>query len=124
MAEPMELSPELTEKLKAAKTAEEVSEILGEELKKPAKRKMSLDELDSLAGGVPEYFVINGVNVTPEQVYIMTEAVRQTLGMDFAVDYLRVTLASVYPGHLDAVVYAYQTYGPNMWGWLETELGY
>ena len=47
-----ELTPELAEKLKAAKTPEELGKILGVDLKAYEKSPLSPDELNAAAGGV------------------------------------------------------------------------
>ena len=52
MEEKTKLTPELAEKLKAAKTPEELGKILGVDLKAYEKSPLSPDELNAVAGGV------------------------------------------------------------------------
>ena len=92
-----ELTPELAEKLKAAKTPEELGKILGVDLKAYEKSPLSPDELDTVAGGVaalgghsigwenpPDDFTLMG-GLNMHSAIIILTAIDDALGHDVAI---------------------------------------
>ena len=96
MEEKTKLTPELAEKLKAAKTPEELGKILGVDLKAYEKSPLSPDELDTVAGGVaalgghsigwenpPDDFTLMG-GLNMHSAIIILTAIDDALGHDVA----------------------------------------
>ena len=97
MAEKKELTPELAEKLKAAKTPEELGKILGVDLKAYEKSPLSPDELDTVAGGdgmqmAPDDYLVAGL--TRHEMITFLTGVAEEFGNDVAILYGKGFIAS------------------------------
>ena len=88
-----ELTPELAEKLKAAKTPEAAGKLLGVDIGACEKTPLSLAELDAVAGGgiggwlePPDDFCLWDMNRHEAIIYI--EGLVDAFGMDVAIEFL------------------------------------
>ena len=102
----------LVESLTNAKTAEEMKAAL-EELKDG--EKLSMDDLDHVAGGAPETFMLQGTPMTQSELLNMINNVYNVLGPSDARSMLEQAVRPYYSGlERDSIWNAYVANGNNM----------
>ena len=109
------LTPELQELLEKAKTAKPAAKA---EL---AEKELSLEELEGVAGGVPDTFNFAGGTLTRAELMVSIEAIRKAYDGDIAASVLQsILLDTLDSGTAAKYTRAYLVYGAeNMWPYLE-----
>ena len=87
-----------------------------------AVKELSVEDLEGVAGGVPETFVVNGGSVTPAELYKHVRTVHEEIGTDVAEHFLETALESAGYPYIRQAIEAYRVYGENMW-WRLAQLG-
>jgi len=108
----------LVKKLQNAKTAEELKALLAEV---NSQTKLSLDDLDRVAGGAPETFLYEGsIEMTQTELLNMINSVRDLISHNDATSMLLRTVKPYYSNYSDAqIVKAYDEYGNDMFSYLD-----
>ena len=114
------MTKEFLEKLKNAKSKEEIGILL----KEADKSELSADDHEGVTGGVPEVFIIGEGSITPDELYQYTRAIHDQYGASVAQDFWEnMLIAAGYERCVTQAIEAYRIYGNNMWLRLE-ELGW